>query len=93
MILGGMMGLLAAVAYTIFTGRFTLTKTRIAYGMPARAAALLALVPVMLVCAYAIRLGGIANMPNGIAVFLCGLVASIAVGYAVAWPFGEPPRT
>lgn len=80
------------VVYTLVTGKLTLTKTRAVYGMPARAIALLALAPLMLVCAYAIRLGGIANMPNGIWLFLGGLAASIGTVYVVGWPFGERPR-
>lgn len=38
------------VVYILATGKLTLTKKRVVYGMPARAAALLGLVPMMLVC-------------------------------------------
>lgn len=92
MIYGGIAGLLIAVVYTLVTGKLKLTKDRVTYGMPARSAALLGLAPVMLLCAWAVQVGGILNIPNGILLFLGGLVLSIIVIYAVAWPFGEPPR-
>jgi hypothetical protein len=91
-IYGGILGLLIAVVYTLATGKIKLTKDRVTYGMPARAAALLGLVPVMLLCAWAVRSGGILNIPNGILLFLGALIMSVVVIYAVAWPFGEPPR-
>jgi len=92
-IFGGIAGLLIAVVYTLVTGKLKLTKDRVTYGMPARSAALLGLAPVMLLCAWAVRTGGIMNMPNGAVYFLGALVLSVIVIYAVAWPFGEPPRT
>ena len=92
MIYGGIAGLLIAVIYTLVTGKLKLTKNRVTYGMPARSAALLGLAPVMLLCAWAVKAGGILNIPNGILLFLGALVLSIVVIYAVAWPFGEPPR-
>ena len=92
MIGGGILGMLIMVIYTLATGKLTLSKTRVVYGMPARAIALLCLVPMMLVCAYAIRLGGIANMPNGIGLFLAAFVVSIIIVYALGWPFSESPR-
>jgi peptidoglycan/LPS O-acetylase OafA/YrhL len=91
-IFGGIIGLLVAVVYTIVTGKLKLTQHRIAYGMPARAAALLGLVPLMLLSAVSVRVGGIANMPDGIAIFLGTLVLCVIVMYGVAWPFGEEPR-
>jgi len=84
--------MLVMVIYTLATGKLTLSKTRVVYGMPARAIALLCLAPLMLVCAYAIRLGGIASMPNGFGLFLGALVLSIGIAYALGWPFSESPR-
>lgn len=92
MIVGGIVGLLIAVIYTLVTGKLQLSKTRMVYGTPARGAALLGLVPLMLLTAFAVRVGGIANLPNGILVFLGALAASIGVIYAVGWPFSESPR-
>ena len=91
MIGGGLVGMLVMVVYTLVTGKLTLTKTRVVYGTPARAAVLLGLVPLMLVCAYCIRLGGIANLPNGLWMFLGALIVSIVVIYAVGWSFGGSP--
>ena len=91
MIGGGLVAMLVRVVYTLVTGKLTLTKTRVVYGTPARAAVLLGLVPLMLVCAYAIRLGGIANHPNGLWMFLGALIVSIVVIYAVGWSFGGSP--
>lgn len=90
MITGGMAGLLVMVIYTLVAGKLKLTKDRVTYGTPARAAALLGLVPLMLLAAFAVRSGGMMSQP--ILLFLGALVASIAVIYAVAWPFGESPR-
>ena len=92
MIVGGIVGLLVAVIYTLVTGKLQLTRSRIAYGTPARAAALLGLVPLMLLTAFAVRVGGIGNLPNGIGLFLIALALSICVIYMVGWPFGESPR-
>lgn len=92
MVFGGIAGLLAAVIYTIVTGKLMLTKRRIVYGLPARAAALLALVPMMLLVAYSVRVGGIVRLPGGIGIYLGTLGASVAIAFAVGWPYGEPPR-
>lgn len=92
LITGGIVGLLIAVIYTVVTGKLKLSKTRVTYGMPARAAALLGLAPVMLLSALAVRVGGIDHLPGGILLFLGALIVSVIVIYAVAWPFGEPPR-
>ena len=92
MIVGGLIGLLIGVIYTLVTGKLQLTKTRVAYGTPARAAALLALAPLMFLFATAMRDGGITNKPGGVMLFLGTLVASIVVIYAVGWPFSEAPR-
>jgi hypothetical protein len=89
---GGIVGLLVAVIYTLVTGKLVLNKRRVVYGTPARAAALLSLVPLMLVVILCKVQGGITVMPGGILWFLGGLIASVALGCAVAWPFGEPPR-
>src|SRR4051794_12157944 len=89
---GGITALLVMAVYTLVTGKLTLTKTRVVYGMPARATALLGLVPLMLVCAYSVRLGGIANLSYGLPLFFGALAASVAVIYAVGWMFGESPR-
>jgi hypothetical protein len=90
LITGGMAALLLMVIYTIATGKLKLTKDRVTYGTPARAAALLGLVPLMLLAAFAVRTGGMMSQP--ILLFLGVLVASVAVIYAIAWPFGETPR-
>jgi hypothetical protein len=92
MIFGGIAGLLIAVVYTLITGKLQLAKTRVAYGTPARAAALLGLVPIMVLCALAVPAGGIIKLPGGMLLFLGGLIVSIIIIYVIAWPFGEPPR-
>ncbi len=92
MVVGGIVILLIVVIYTIATGRLALGRNRVTYGMPARAAALLGLVPMMLLVSFSVRLGGIANVPGGLFLFVGVLVASFAVIYAVGWPFGESIR-
>jgi len=93
LIIGGMSALLIAVFYTIVTGKLRLNKTRVTYGTPARGAALLGLVPMMLLCAYSIRFGGILHLSNAIPIFLGVFLISFAVIYTVGWSFGEPPRS
>jgi hypothetical protein len=93
LIFGAIAGLLIAVAYTLVTGKLKLTKDRVTYGTPARAAALLGLAPLMLLVASAVRSGGIANQPGGIFLFLGTLIGCVFIIYAVAWPFGESPRS
>ncbi len=93
MIFGAIAGLLAAVGYTLVTGRLQLTKKRIVYGTPARIAAVAGVIPLAGLTAYVVSTGHTVLKPGGMGLFVAEIVASIVVIYAIGWPLGEDPRS
>lgn len=86
---GGIAGLMLFVTAVVLTGRLPLTRQRSAQGTPARAAALLGMLPMMLLTTFAMRHGGLMNMQGGYVLFLAALIVCIGVIYGVAWPFSR----
>ena len=93
MIFGAIAGLLIAVGFTLVTGRLQLTKKRIVYGTPARITAVLGLIPLAGLTAYAVTTGHTVNKSGGIGLFVAAILGCLVMMYAVGWPLGEEPRS
>ena len=91
MIFGAIAGLLAAVGYTLATGRLQRAKGRIAYGTPARLTAIAELMPLAGLTGYAVSTGHTVNEPGGMGLFVTAILGCIVVIYGIGWPLGQKP--